>query len=637
MHPPATRTGQRRTPPAGPVGRTAAVLAAAAGVAGGVWAGSAPPPAAAQEVRFTFEGRGFGHGVGMSQYGARGAALRGWTAARILRWYYRGTDLVEVPAQPVRVLLTDGVGSVTAGATGPADVVDRGDGRRVALVPDAVHTVSAAGGAVTVTGPGGQTILTSAAGVRIAPEGASLARVAGRRYRGVVDVLPDPGGLRIVNTVPSELYVQGVLPGEMPASWGDETPAALQAQAVAARTYALANRNDGRSFDVYDDTRSQVYVGIDGEDRRANAAVAATRRRVLVHDGRLITAYYSSTSGGHTESVENAFGGSPAPYLTGVPDPYDDVSPLHRWPSPPTFTASALGARLRVGAPVADIDVLARGVSPRVIRARVTTADGRAVELSGSTIKARLGLYDTWFWIRRSDRPAPAEPPVAGAPDTAGEGTPVAAPRRVPDAVRKGRHMVAATRRYRLADARRVKRRLAGLRPRAVILSRTVRGRRIHLVVTGRYPTVAGARRERAALARRGYPAVVVAARNGDPAVRPVRLRPVRAARPAPGPRPAAAPAATPPPPATPATPAGTTYTVIAADVPHHYLATEAVTRLGRAGRSPVIVARWSRATGTRYLVVTLTAVPSARATAERTALRALGFTPRLEAVRTGS
>jgi len=608
----AARAPARRTP------RLAGSLAAALAVAA-LGAGTA----SAQGVTFTFEGRGFGHGVGMSQYGARGAAQQGLDAPRILAHYYPGTALVQRAPGSVRVLLDGGLATAGLGLTAPGTLVERGGGRS-APAPAGDLVARAQAGGVAVSDSSGRVLLASPRGVRLQARG-GLVRHGARRYRGVIDLVPAGGRVDVVNTVPSESYLQGVLPGEMPASWGDDTPAALQAQAVAARTYALSHLAPGRWFDLYDDTRSQVYIGVDGEDRRANAAVAATRGQVLVYGGRLIDAFYSSTSGGHTESSANAFGGAPVPYLRGVPDPYDRVSPLHRWPRPPVFTAAQLGTRLRVGAPVADVEVLARGVSPRVLRARIVTTDGRSVDLSGSTMRARLGLLDTWFWVQRSDRPRVPEPAVAGGTPAP---TPVPGPARPPRvavAPGGGTWMVAATRQYRAADARAVRRALARLRPRAVVVRRATRPRPLFLVVTGRFVTRPLALRERAALRRRGYPAVVVRSRRGDPPVRPAGIAaPRRPPRPAPRP---AAPRRPAPAPAVPSV----RYTVVATQVPHLFQAQDAARRLTAAARQPTIVSRWSPAAGTRYLVVTLAGVDARRAAAERQALRALGFPARLE------
>jgi stage II sporulation protein D len=143
------------------------------------------------------------------------------------------------------------------------------------------------------------------------------------------------------------------------------------------------------------------------EDPRTSAAVRATRRTVLTYDGSVITALFFSTSGGQTENVENIFGQSPPrPYLVSVPDPYDNLSPYHAWPDRPTFSAARLGQLLGLGAPVASVQVLARGVSPRVTRLRATAVDGRSAVLAGTEVRRRLGLRDTWFDVRTTLAPA---------------------------------------------------------------------------------------------------------------------------------------------------------------------------------------------------------------------------------------
>src|SRR5690606_31474955 len=160
-------------------------------------------------------------------------------------------------------------------------------------------------------------------------------------------------------------------------SWGDDAPAALEAQAIAARSYALTSRRPGLHYDLHADVRSQVYGGVAGEDPRTTAAVRATRGRVLSYEGAAATADSSPTPGRRTENVENVFRGEPRPYLVSVPDPYDHLSPYRRaWPDPPTVGASRLGRLLELGSPVRTFTIGRRGVSPRVITARVVTADG---------------------------------------------------------------------------------------------------------------------------------------------------------------------------------------------------------------------------------------------------------------------
>jgi stage II sporulation protein D len=264
--------------------------------------------------------------------------------------------------------------------------------------------------------------------------GPALNGVSSGEYRGVVEVVHDGGGLTAINELDIDSYVRGVVAGEMPSSWPLE---ALKAQAVTARSYALATRKTTGLFDQYPDTRSQVYRGVTGESVRSDAAVAQTAGRVLTYGGEPAVTYYFSTSGGHTENVEFSFVGSLAkPWLVGVPDPHDSQSPYHRW------SVSITEARLdrALGAPgrFKRLQVVDRGVSPRVVRARVIGTAG-STELTGPQIRARLGLRDTWFtFVRvssavrhaRSARPASWGPRLL-APTLAGSYTPTPKRRRL--------------------------------------------------------------------------------------------------------------------------------------------------------------------------------------------------------------
>jgi stage II sporulation protein D len=133
--------------------------------------------------------------------------------------------------------------------------------------------------------------------------------------------------LRVVNVVALESYLQGVVAGEVPYSWPAEV---LKAQAVAARSYALANLVEGKPFDLYSDVRSQVYLGVAGEKPSTNEAVADTAAEVVLYGGKVATTYYFSTSGGKTASALDVFGFD-VPYLKSRPDPWDKASPHHRW------------------------------------------------------------------------------------------------------------------------------------------------------------------------------------------------------------------------------------------------------------------------------------------------------------------
>jgi stage II sporulation protein D len=199
-----------------------------------------------------------------------------------------------------------------------------------------------------------------------------------------------------VNELSLDSYVRGVVAGEMPSAWD---LSALRAQAVAARSYALATRRGGGLFDQYPDTRSQVYRGVAGETARSDQAVRDTAGEILTHGGAPAVTYYFSTSGGRTENVELSFLGSMArPWLKSVRDPYDNISPRHRWRK--RLSAARFGARLGAPGRYRKIRVLRRGRSPRIVRARVYGSRGAKV-LTGAQIRARLGLYDSWAYFTR--------------------------------------------------------------------------------------------------------------------------------------------------------------------------------------------------------------------------------------------
>jgi len=198
-----------------------------------------------------------------------------------------------------------------------------------------------------------------------------------------------------VRRVPLERYVRGVIAAEMPSSW---PLAALEAQAVASRTYALSAHAGGSRFDVYSDTRSQVYRGLAAETSASNAAVAATAGQIVLYGGTPAITYFFASSGGMTENVENAWpGAEPEPWLKGVSDPYEPAG-SSRWKVTLGFGAAghALGGLYR-GA-FRGIEVLRRGVSPRIVSARVLGSRGDSV-IGGPELAGRLGLNSTWAYF----------------------------------------------------------------------------------------------------------------------------------------------------------------------------------------------------------------------------------------------
>lgn len=165
----------------------------------------------------------------------------------------------------------------------------------------------------------------------------------GRRYRGSFSATPTG---EIVNTVGLEDYLCGVVSREMPPSWPD---AALQAQAILARTYVLQRSNPRRGYDLVPSEVDQVYTGIDAEHPQSDAAVSATAGQVLRYGDGFAQVLYSSCCGGHTESNSDAWGGAPLSYLGGVTCGHCTDSPWYSWSQqvPLERLQDALSAQLR--------------------------------------------------------------------------------------------------------------------------------------------------------------------------------------------------------------------------------------------------------------------------------------------------
>src|SRR5437773_4430801 len=201
----------------------------------------------------------------MSQYGAEGFALHGWSYRRILAHYYRGTRLERTENRVVRVLVAAGRRQVTIRSRKPYRLKDA-SGRAWTLHPR--ETRLGTSGRVRVRGKRRALRFP----VAFAP-GASVLSVDGNAYRGRLRVIRDGRRLDVVNDVRLEFYVRGVVPWEMPYRWDLD---ALAAQAVAARSFALSELGSGGAFDLYPDTRDQMYGGVRAETPRTNRAVART-------------------------------------------------------------------------------------------------------------------------------------------------------------------------------------------------------------------------------------------------------------------------------------------------------------------------------------------------------------------------
>jgi stage II sporulation protein D len=354
------------------------------------------PLAANASVSWIVHGRGFGHGVGLSAYGAYGYAKEGKGYRFILGHYYSGTSLGTLEkTQVVRVLLGIEAGDVEfSGATSAC-------GER--LDPARSYEAHRSGNRVKLRSSAGKPLADCGRKLRAA--GPRKVTIAGYgTYRGALETVPtesDAGSLNVVNALAIEQYVKGVMSNEVPPSWPIEE---LKAQSVAIRSIAITGDVGGNGFDLYSDTRSQVYDGLESEYARTNDAVDATRGQVVMYGGEIAQTLYSACSGGHTESAVNVFG-SPVPYLIGVPDPFDHYCPLHEWTlqfSGPEISAK-LGGHLK--GKLKKVVVTKRGVSPRIVEAKLYGTGGVST-VTGTDLEVALGGYDTWMTFQKVVQPS---------------------------------------------------------------------------------------------------------------------------------------------------------------------------------------------------------------------------------------
>jgi SpoIID/LytB domain protein len=369
-------------------------------------------PASAQTA-FTFTGSGWGHGVGMSQWGARGMAAAGSSFAQILSHYYSGASVTtQGVSDDLKVLLAERTTTFTLDTGGTTTVLGIGTvgpGARITMTRSGSSMVISGALSATVGGP----VLIQYAGagdLTVSPPGYSY------RY-GILAIGPDAnGGLRaVVGGLGMQEYLYGL--GEMPSSWPAE---ALKAQATASRTFAQ-KRRDARStadFDLYGSVLHQAYTGTKFQAPAWTAAVDQTANHVVTYGGGLIDAVYSASSGGHTENSEVVWV-SPVPYLRGVPDPYDpgNGNPHTSWSR--TYTGQQLGSWFGLGT-VTSVEVLGPlGVSGRVDRATIRlTGTGGTRDVTGTSFRSTVNaaspsaqLMSTRFGVAGST--VPAAPPPA--------------------------------------------------------------------------------------------------------------------------------------------------------------------------------------------------------------------------------
>lgn len=365
----------------------------------------AVPPTAT----LTFTGHGFGHGVGLSQYGARGAARAGLGVNQILAFYYPGTTIGSQAGHISVRITADNDGDTQVAWQRGLQVIEVGSGTRTTL-PATASTrwrMSYGGGDTTIIsylrdgkwvyygrtrgaaefygGTGGPPLTL------VLPGGKT------KQYRGSLRAtIPSSGATPrdTVNLLQLDHYLLGVVPLEMPSSW---EPAAVQSQAVAARSYAARQRltPKTRTYDICDTTSCQVYGGFTAEQSASTRAVQATAGRVLVHNGQPAFTQFSSSSGGWTAKGSQ-------PYLVAREDPYDEPSgnPNHLWSKQVTDTTIE-----RAWPQIGDLNALF--ITDRTghgdWQGRVNTITFRgskgSVTLTGNQVRSALGLKSNWFAV----------------------------------------------------------------------------------------------------------------------------------------------------------------------------------------------------------------------------------------------
>jgi stage II sporulation protein D len=388
---------------------------------------TATPNPVTLPATITFYGRGYGHGVGLSQYGAKGRALDGQSAETILAHYYKGTSIGTMSNSTVRVLVLH---SFAATSSNPVQVYGRGatwsiDGVSKTFPVDARlrFTPSVSGTTTTwkvlVNATDGSILYSAASpsSIRMRSGTGTTLQLwstpsAYDRFRGVLRLIGSTNGTSLVNVVnelPMESYLRGVVPAEISASWPAES---IKAQAIAARSYAEYRLHPTTgTYDVYNDTRSQVYLGYLAEKTATTAAIQATAGKVLrTSTGAKVTALFHSADGGWTENNENVFTSSTGAKTAGVysylrgssdrrPDgtSYDGASPYATWHTN-TYTLAQIQAwfaadsRSNVGTLVA-LDLRNRGVSGRLISVTLIGANGTTKQVSGAVFESIFNAH----------------------------------------------------------------------------------------------------------------------------------------------------------------------------------------------------------------------------------------------------
>lgn len=366
----------------------------------------ADPAVWAQSGRFTIRGAGWGHGWGMSQYGAYGAARKGLSWKQILAFYYRGTQLSSMPAgTKIKVWITaDNDNSLRVLPASGLAVRD-GAGHRHTLPVGPNYTSwrisrSGTGYRLSYRNRSGS-YLTKSTGLTTGTWSFStrskivkvvLPHGLVRSYRGTVALIKRGSGGRTINSVLLEDYVKGVVPAEMPTSWATD---AVRAQAVAARSYAVRLRDFGgySGFDICDTTACQVYGGVGRETSNGNAAVRATAGRIVRYRGKVALTQFASSNGGYSAQGDY-------PYLAAHRDPYDGVIKSQAWTR--VISASSIGRAWPSVGTVRRLQISSRdgaGAWGGRVKTIKIIGSSRTAIVSGTTFQHMFGMRSSLFTI----------------------------------------------------------------------------------------------------------------------------------------------------------------------------------------------------------------------------------------------
>ena len=386
--------------------------------------------AAATPEKFSFIGSGYGHGVGMSQIGARAKALAGESATAILAYYYSGTQVeTATDSQILRI----NIGHLLKSTKIRSDSSDakiqlfsgilseRKTASELLTLPSKTTlnvdlsendlNISTTRGATTTQVTTGKSFTLRWSGTRHLEGAPTVLSVTTNniinKYRyGQIQfkIIKDKllgNRLEVINSVrQQDEYLWGI--GEVPSSW---PVAALQAQAIASRTYALAKANRIRSAcncHLYGSISDQSFVGFSKESEEFygnfwKSAVESTTGQIITYDGLPITAYFTSSTGGVTETSEHAWG-TATPFTQSVPDTASaDVALNPRFAAwSRQITQSVIAAAFLLP-DVLSLQVLSLNPSGTVEKIQATSSKGLTSTLTGETFRSRSKLPSAWF------------------------------------------------------------------------------------------------------------------------------------------------------------------------------------------------------------------------------------------------